>query len=50
MRMTSKKLRASAKGQDCTVRIPAICNYNPETTVLAHLPGALAFARPIWSR
>lgn len=25
---------------DCMVRIPGICNYNPETTVLAHLNGA----------
>jgi len=30
-------LRNSAKGQDCQVRIPSTCNYNPETTVLAHL-------------
>lgn len=22
------------------VRLPGICNHNPETTVLAHLPGA----------
>ncbi|MCU7217555.1 DUF1364 domain-containing protein [Pseudomonas sp. VE 196-7] len=38
MRVSSRKLRASANGQECTVRIPDICNYNPETTVLAHLP------------
>jgi len=38
MRVSSKKLRASANGQECTVRMPDICNYNPETTVLAHLP------------
>ena len=36
--MTSKKLRASANGQDCTVRLPGTCNFNPATTVLAHLP------------
>lgn len=34
----SKKLRDSAKGQECTLRIPGICNFNPETVVLAHLP------------
>ena len=38
MRIVSKKLRDSARGQDCTVRIPGVCNFNPETTVLAHLP------------
>lgn len=38
MKVSSKKLRNSANGQDCTVRIARICNYNPSTTVLAHLP------------
>jgi hypothetical protein len=32
------KLRQSARGQGCTVRIPGVCNGNTETTVLAHLP------------
>ncbi|MBC7213069.1 MAG: DUF1364 family protein, partial [Pseudomonas sp.] len=32
MRVVSKKVRESARGQDCTVRIPGICNFNPETT------------------
>jgi hypothetical protein len=31
------KLRKSAQGRECTVRIPGKCNFNPETTVLAHL-------------
>ena len=30
------KLRDAAKGQECQVRIPGICNFKPETTVLAH--------------
>jgi len=34
----SHPLRESAKGQPCFVRLPNICNWNPETTVLAHLP------------
>ena len=34
------KLRKSAQGQECQVRIPAICNGNQETVVLAHLNGA----------
>mgnify|MGYP001580218033 CR=1 FL=1 len=29
-------IRRLAQGQDCTARIPGICNHNPETTVLAH--------------
>lgn len=38
MKVESKKIRAAARGQDCTVRLPGICNFNPDTTVLAHLP------------
>lgn len=34
----SKKLRDSARGKDCTLRIPGVCCGDPETTVLAHLP------------
>lgn len=33
------KLRQSARGQECQVRLIGICNFNPETTVLAHLGG-----------
>lgn len=33
------KLRNSAKGRDCQIRLPFICDYNNETTVLAHLSG-----------
>jgi len=38
MRVISPQLRASARGQDCTLRIPGVCSFNPEQTVLAHLP------------
>lgn len=38
-RKQSKKLKDSARGRECQVRLPG-CNYNPETTVLAHLNGA----------
>jgi len=34
------KIRKSARGQLCTVRIPGACNFNPETTIHAHLGGA----------
>ena len=30
-------LQKSAKGQECQMRIPGICNGDPETTVLAHI-------------
>lgn len=32
----SDKLRKSARGQDCTLQIPVVCNRDPATTVLAH--------------
>jgi len=36
--MKSKKYRAAAKGQDCTLNIAGVCNYDNSTTVLAHFP------------
>lgn len=30
------KLSKAARDRECQVRIPGICNGNPETTVLAH--------------
>jgi len=33
------KITESARGEQCTVRIPDVCNFNPETTVFAHLNG-----------
>lgn len=39
MIVKNKKLRDSARGQECMLRLPGICNRNPETTVLAHLNG-----------
>ena len=38
MGIVSQALRNSAKGQGCTMQLPYICNYDPATTVLAHLP------------
>jgi len=34
----SKKIRDSARGEECTLQIVGACNYDPATTVLAHLP------------
>jgi hypothetical protein len=33
------KLTESARGETCTVRLPSVCNHNPETVVLAHISG-----------
>lgn len=33
------KITESARNQPCLVRIPSICNFDPSTTVLAHLNG-----------
>lgn len=30
------RLRDAARGRDCQVRIPGICNFTAETTILAH--------------
>lgn len=40
MGIVSQKLRDSAQGQLCTLRT-IVCNHNPETTVLAHLPSPI---------
>jgi hypothetical protein len=37
MKVRSDAIRKSARGQDCALRIPGHCNFNPETTVLAHV-------------
>ena len=39
-RWTSKKWCDAAKGQECTMRLPGVCNGNTETTVFAHEGGA----------
>ena len=36
----TSKIRQSAKGEQCLVRVPGVCNGNSATTVLAHLNGA----------
>jgi len=34
------KLRKSAKGQQCQIRIPGVCRNETETVCLCHLNGA----------
>ena len=36
-------LRKLAKGRECMIRIPGVCNGNRETTVLAHLNNKRVF-------
>lgn len=36
MSYVSRKMRQSARGETCTLRLPG-CNHDPETTVLCHL-------------
>ncbi len=38
MTVRSKKLRESARGRECTLRIPGHCNHDASTSVLAHAP------------
>ena len=33
-------LREEARNRDCQIRLPGICNFDPATSVLAHLNGA----------
>ncbi|TQV82839.1 DUF1364 domain-containing protein [Aliikangiella coralliicola] len=40
MKHKSKKITQSAKGEECQIRIPGVCNFNEETTVFCHLNGA----------
>lgn len=41
------KIRKSAKGEQCLIRIPGHCNYDPATVVLCHIGGAgLALKSP----
>lgn len=48
----SQKIRKAARGRDCTLRIPGVCNHNPETTVLCHINtpgfGGMATKSPDW--
>jgi hypothetical protein len=40
-------LRKEARGRECMVRIPGVCNGDPATTVLAHLNGGgMGMKRP----
>lgn len=34
----SKALRNAARGEPCTLNVAGVCNYDPATVVLAHMP------------
>jgi aldehyde:ferredoxin oxidoreductase len=34
------KITESARGEDCQIRLPGVCNFNSETTMFCHLGGA----------
>lgn len=38
-KVRSERIMAAARGQQCSLRLPGICNFNDMTTVAAHLPG-----------
>jgi hypothetical protein len=35
-RPRSTPIRASARGEECTIRLPMVCNFETDTTVLCH--------------
>lgn len=37
MTLRSKRILRLACGQECTLRLPGVCNFNPETTVACHV-------------
>lgn len=34
----SQAIRDSARGEECTVRLPGVCTFNPEHTIWSHAP------------
>jgi len=38
-RKKNMKITNSARGEDCQVRLEDVCNFNPETTIFAHIGG-----------
>lgn len=35
--MKSKKIRDSARGEECTLKVIGVCNHDVDTTVYAHI-------------
>lgn len=43
------KITESARGEDCQIRIPGICNFDPATTVWCHGNGSAA-GKGMWMK
>src|SRR5687768_11668022 len=43
------KITESARNEDCQIRIPGVCNFNPETTVWCHGNGSAA-GKGMWMK
>ena len=43
------KITESARGEYCQIRLPGICNHNPETTVWCHANGSAA-GKGMWMK
>lgn len=43
------KITESARGEQCHIRMPGICNFNPETTVWCHGNGS-AVGKGLWMK
>lgn len=43
------KITESARNEDCQIRIPGACNFNPETTVWCHANGSAA-GKGMWMK
>lgn len=49
--MKQNKFTKSARDEDCSLRIPGICNFDPATTVFCHAPcvdKGMGFKSPDW--
>jgi len=45
------KITKSARGEDCSLRIPGVCNFDPATTVFCHAPcvdKGMGYKSPSW--
>lgn len=38
--MSQDRITKSARGEECQIRLPDVCNFNPETSVWCHAGGA----------
>lgn len=49
--MKQTKITKSARDEDCSLRIPGVCNFDPATTVFCHAPcvdKGIGYKSPDW--